>query len=416
MSLTFGILLAASVAVDLSGIPADAQARLDTDRLHGRLVVRLAEEGFAVRAASAPASYRLELSLSPAGNAVLRVVGERERREDIPAAPRPVFHLELIQRALVLLDQVPPAPTRSPPLPRVFVRFPSRADRETANRLYERAAVGVIEEGYELVGSIERADRLVCISSAGAPVWLAPGAGCDPPRAPASKSRTVAAAPERAPALPAAMPSPRREGQPASTDRSAKSMTLAAIDAPASSPVPRRIEREADPSESGSIGLMLGTSAGLVARGDGVDPSSALWLRIGGDRGFCAVLTGRVTPVDGHGFDLIETSAAAGPGWRFGLRRITLEASLLGGLLRQRYQRWGEPADLVRSWLFVAPIDLSLRLGRSWRLHGAILPSLTKEERFFPGPWEGRRAPNTTEGWANGAFQLAFDAGLSFTF
>src|SRR5688500_16118904 len=106
MPLSLGVLLATSAAVDLSALDDAARAQLDADRLHGQLLVRLAEAGHDVRADSGPTSYRIELRMGGDDRVELRAVGAVERSVELALGARPVLHLELIQRARLLLKEV----------------------------------------------------------------------------------------------------------------------------------------------------------------------------------------------------------------------------------------------------------------------------------------------------------------------
>lgn len=175
--------------------------------------------------------------------------------------------------SLALAPEVPPAPTRPRALPRVFVEFPVQADRESANRMYGSAAVAVVERGFELVGAVRRAQFLVCLSPAGEPMWLSTEAAgrCDP-------HALAAAMPWSAMARPAS--SAVASAQPSQVLRGAEGGRLAGGGA------------------SAPLGWRLGLAGGVMARGNHLDPSLALSLRLGRDDGLCGVVLGRFTPVE----------------------------------------------------------------------------------------------------------------------
>lgn len=385
MSLSLGLLLAATVAVDLSSLDAGARSWIDADRLHGQLLVRLAEDGYGVRDPSGPTAYRVALDVSPEQHVVVRVMGAGERSDRLTAGPRSVLHLEIVQRVLLLLAELPPSPSAPAALPSVFVRFPARPDEEEANRVYGLAAVRLVEGGFELVGAADRASREVCISPDGALL------DCSPTGSPLP----FIASPDAA--LPAAA---------AGTAPTESLAEMLAADDPIDGPsVEVRVElgEPPDPAE-----WLLGASTGTLWRGKHVDPTIGLSARLGPEEGFCASIRAHITGDSPGGLEVFEAIAAAGPGGRIAAGRFTVEASVLAGVFahffwpshRNHYRRW--------DWVVLLPLDLSTSLGGSWRFHGTAALGLAEEGH----PVHGRdrtiwhRRPNLA----------AFDVGLSLEF
>jgi hypothetical protein len=371
MSLSLGLVLATTVAVDLSGLDAAARARIDADRLHGQLLVRLAEEGYGVRAPSGPTSYRLDLRSSPDRRVLLMVTGAEERSDELFAGPAPVHHLEIIQRALLLLDEVQPSPASPAVLPTVFVRYPALTDEEAANRAYGRMAILLVEDGFELVGTPGRAERLVCISSAGDPIWL-----------PSDRAHGDCAAAAK----------DAESGQPPAKQWSLPMMTgasgtlLGRADAGASTRAAAATRLELARAWYGGPqerpGWTLGASTGFLVRGPEVDPTFGLSLSFGSEEGFFASAIGRMTGASPGRLEVFEAIAAAGPGGRVTAGRVTFQASVVAGVFFHHFWPSRESTYRRWDWIVLLPFDLSVRLNESWRFHGTASLGLAEEGHF----------------------------------
>jgi hypothetical protein len=449
--LSLGILLATSVAVDLSPLDPLEGARIDADQLHGHLLVRLAEAGYGVRSASAPADCRLELRMGTGDRLSLRAVGAQVREADVELgdlAPA-VLHLGVVQRALLLLEGLPSG-TIAADRPTVFIYFPAQAGDASAMRSYERAAIALVERGFELVGKPEEADRLACMSAAGEPVWIAAGEAAsrcratapalDPPR-PGEGGPRIDSLPAAAESSPAPVPREQlaraswlrevvaearqrwqaqaRSGeqaiathataaQPTAAQAAALQATTeqATGDRPASSQVAAR----------DSIGAVaeslwaLGASAGVMLRDSAVDPVVDIQLRRGHETGFTLSATGRVTRSAREGIGALELGAAVGPGWRFLAGSIQLDASLQAGVLAYQLGRWGEQGPPQWDWMVIAPLDVSWRIGPSLRARASASYGLVGEDRVeYVGIGFDRRATWSRE-------HLAIEVGINFDF
>jgi hypothetical protein len=403
-----GIVLATSVAVDLSALDASARERLDAERLHGQLVVRLAEEGHGVRDPSQPTSYRIELHMASARTVRIRAVGAETRSELLALGPRRVLHLAIVQRVLVLLDDLPPAPAGAAILPRVFIHYPARTDEEAANRTYGSVAVQLIARGFELVGSPGRADRSVCVSPDGQQVWLptgpAPGR-CDPAGEVDDAGEVGAAGDMVVPTsigsfgemVSALMAVPEGAPRAAVRRRSATpSLVLA------------RASADRDPRAGWTLAASTGAAMRFPPTGRETDPSLALTVRFGREAGPCAAATARFSVAPGDGSPLLGMTAAAGPGWRLGTGLVSVGAfALAGGMLhRSEYAPWGPMKSWA--WVVLAPLDVSARVVGSWRVHGTALAGLVGEGSL---PLSDRELDR----WGDGRV-AAFEAGMSVTF
>lgn len=375
MPLSLGIVLATTVAVDLSALDGAAWARLDADRLHAQLVVRLAEEGYAVRAPSQPTGYRIELRMASARRVRIRAIGAGERSEELAVGPRRVLHLAVTQRALVLLEDLPPAPVSEGSAARVFLHFPSRSDDEAANRLYGGVALEVIRRGFVLVGAAGPTVRQVCVSPAGEPVWLEGGA---PDRCAGSEIGDEIAGSE------APRDQPVRESfrerlveTMASLESAVRSRPrrTPSSSSPGGRPAPAHVEfaREASEVAPGPIFWTLGASAGAVVRrsysGTETHPGAALTLRAGRTAGLCGAATARSSYGEVGGFQVLSIAAAAGPGWCVGSGAISFGAFFLVGATLHRDGYSGKALAGSWSWTLLAPLDLSVRVADSWRVH-----------------------------------------------
>jgi hypothetical protein len=385
MSLSLGLVLATTVAVDLSGLDTVARARIDADRLHGQLLVRLAEDGYGVRAPSGPTSYRLDLRMPSEERLLLRVTGAEERTDELVAGPAPVDHLAIIQRALQLLDEVQPSPASTSVLPTVFVGFPARTDEEAANRSYGRMAILVVEGGLELVGTPGRAERLVCSSSAGDPIWL-----------PADRAHggCAAAATDAASGRPPA----RQWSLPMMTG--ASGTPLGGADAGASQRAVAAPRLELARAWSGRApdrpGWLLGASTGFLVRGIEVDPTLGLSLSFGSDEGFFGSAIGRMTGASPGRLEVFEAIAAAGPGGRVTAGRLTFQASAVAGVFFHHFWPSGENTYRRWDWIVLLPFDLSVRLNESWRFHGTASLGLAEEGhvKYLKDRFVWHRRPN----------------------
>ena len=444
--LSLGILLATSVAVDLSPLDPLEGARIDAEKLHGHLVVRLAEAGYGVRSASAPADFRLELRVEASDRLSLRAVGAQVRQADVKLgdlAPA-VLHLGIVQRALLLLDGLP-SETTPADRPTVFIYFPAQAGDASAMRSYERAAIALVERGFELVGRPEEADRLACLSAAGEPVWMAAGetaSRCHATAAPALDSPRPGESGPRVDSPPAAAessPAPVSREQPAGAPwlrelvaeaqqrwqaqaRSGEHVTAGLANAGLASagrataeqatgdrPASSQVAVPADSSDAVAESLWaLGASAGIMLRDSAVDPVVNIRLRRGHETGFTLSATGRVTRSARDGIDALELGAAVGPGWRFVTGSIQFDASLQAGVLSFQRGRWGEDGPPQWDWMVIAPLDVSWRIGPSVRAHAAASYGLVGEERVEYGDFD-RNATWSRE-------HLAIEVGVDFEF
>jgi len=452
--LPVGILLAASVAVDLPPLGPLEGARLDAERLHGHLLVRLAEAGYGVRSASSPANYRVQLRMAAGDHASLRAVGAQVREADVElaAVPPPVLHLEIVQRALLLLDQLPPETMPADDLPTVFVYFPTHAGDGSAVRSYERAAIALVERGFELVGTAADADRLACISPAGEPVWIAAGeaaARCESPGAPPlGKPRPGEGGPRiDSPSVPAgSSPAPgvrgpppvgasrlhelvaevprwwqaQSEGAGAGTSAGAGAGALAAGagatgagaavaagDRPALSPSQATVHEESHAAPAKSL-WELGASTGVALRDGAVDPIVEILLRRGRETGLTASATARATRSTRDGIDALELSATMGPGWRVVAGSLRLEASLQAGVLAYQRGRWGDESAPIWDWMLIAPLDISWRITPSVRVLVSAAYGLVGHDRT------DRIGLDRDPTWSRE--HIALEAGLTFDF
>jgi hypothetical protein len=98
--------IATSITVDLTGFNATARALFDAETLHGVLLLRLTEEGYAIRPAPASATYRLALRADSRQLTV--VVNDHESGKRVALGPSlSLVHLEAAQRSVATLAEVP---------------------------------------------------------------------------------------------------------------------------------------------------------------------------------------------------------------------------------------------------------------------------------------------------------------------
>lgn len=387
MSLSLGILLAASVAVDLSSLETAARSRLDADRLYGELLVRLTEQGYSARTAHLPTSYRIELRASSPETVVLQVSGAEQRSEQIEVGPPAVLHLAVLQRAMVMLADLPPADSPPTHLASVHVRFRPPPGSEPDSRPYERIAVMVVEDGFELVSDPGRAEWLVCASVDGgaASIWAGRGpAACE--GAPDAVVRSAG------------------DGK-AFADRVA-GLARAALRAPQAA----EASPTAAPDPDRSSGWAVAGSAGGLIRGSEVDPIVALSTGLGPERGLGAAATVRGISASAGHIQVYELVAAAGPTWRLHTGPVAWTAAMTGGVLYHRYA-YEEGSGSTGSrldWIVLAPVDASLTIGGGWSFRAGALAGRAAKQR--------EHVADQTLLWYRSAWQLGLDAGLCFTF
>ena len=390
MSLSLGILLAASVAIDLTSLQPAARARVDADRLHGELLVRLTEQGYSARPPGLPTSYRIALRESSAETLVLEVSGAEQRSEELEVGASSVLHLAILQRAMILLVDLPPADTAPAHLASVHVRFRPRAGPDPDSRPYQRVAVMVVEDGFELVSQPDRAEWLVCatIDPGSASVWAGRGpAACEGPPDAVARSRGLDgdAFADRVAALARAALRGRDRADPS-------------------------LLAEPTPDPPLRLQWTVATAGGGLARKSGVDPLVGVSTQLGLESGPGAVVAIRMLWSGDDDLSVRELMATAGPSWRVSTGLATWTAALTGGVLHHRYRF---PLDskartAYTDWVVHASMDVALAIGRGWSVRAGGLAGRSAHTR------EHGLGVGAT--WRRGAHQLGLDAGLCFTF
>ena len=358
----------AVVAVDVAELEAHPPDGVDVVRLHGQILLRLAEDGYQLVAPHVDADVRLRLM--PGSDEVrLEIEGSGSPQDAIKLGPEAVFRLEALQRASLavrdtLLDGQRQKPSRSTDLQTVGVRFAVAAKQPDAVWFLELLAIALVDADFTLASEHSGAKATLCLrleDDRAVLSFVDANSMCG-----ARPTATVA----------------RGAGQ---TDASYSNAVIAAAlrllaehDNRPATPVPVKDREPPSNIVGGAWMPRVGLDAGSIWRSGKADPSFLADLSISRPWGLGGNVGLLVVPSRGKKISIVEMFLCIGPSWSQQVGdRVRADISVLGGLYLQTYSFGQENRGTRADWALSLPMGLSFRiwdgLWARFSAHGGLL-------------------------------------------